>query len=615
MNTKSIFRTVKSIQINLFQNFSFWKSCLGFQAAFFLLLGAAVLPAQQRVNPLNADVGAAPLWETPIGDAVRGTPHLQASSAVLVSDGGSVKAFFMSGTPLWNFDARGTAVQHIARSYEAAAYVCNTDGVFMAINRVGRELWRLNLGKPILFPPVVGWDGRVFIPVDSTITCRTASGNSLWTLELGSPVAFAPVLDKTGSVATVLQNMDFVKISQFSHLERLRLDRLPVIIVSLLEGIQQSYVLFYSNGEMEKISFNDNAAEGGKLSRSKLGTLPAPPAAAASRGGQFTATLRDGRTLCLNSQGAVVWTRNSHEAVEEKGSGNIANEKAEMIWDERGIYAITIHGVSAYTQEGRRRFVFRLSTESSGVPGFSDEGLLYACGIDNVLRTYKIDSKPRTVPQSKYYGPEPEGNYGMGNPPPSPWAGDRSRYELPNQNTVYAEIEAAIKNGNIGRNEPAYVAYIMEMVGFFIGSPQSSQVRPLVRPEQRIKLIGLLALVGSRETIPFLWNIFDKDQEPAVRRACADAIGIIGVDPTGRSFYSYNFLLAPNNPSMDPQLVLAAASSIARLCRFSGPPLAGDGIRVLRYFTNLPSVPNQVKLQIRNEIDGLFREGLDQTLQ
>jgi outer membrane protein assembly factor BamB len=584
--------------------------------AFLLLASAVNLSAQQqRVDAINAPVGAAPMWETAIGDTIRGTPHLQAGSVVLVGENGSVRSFYMSSTPLWNFDARGTAVPHIARSYEAATYICSTDGILMAINRVGRELWRLRLDKPISYSPVVGWDGRVFITLDSTMTCRTASGNALWTLELDSPVAFAPVLDRTGSVATVLQNMDFVKVDQFSFLERIRLTRLPAMIVSLNEGSVQSYVLFYSSGEMEKIVYNDHSRAGSKLTKSNLRSLPAAPVAASSRGSQFVVTLRDGKTLCADAQGNILWSRNTHEAVEEKGSGNLAVGQAAMMYDERGIYTLTIRGVSAFTPEGRRRFVHRLSNECSGVPALSDEGILYACGRDNILRVYKIDAKPRTVPRSRFYGPEPEGTYGMGNPPPSPWVGDGSRYSDVNQDFVFAEMERVIKSGQIGKNEPIYVAYMMEMIGFFIGNPHYSPVRPAVKPPQRIRLIYLLAQVGSRETIPFLWNIFDKDPEPAVRRACADAIGVIGVDPTGRSFVSYNFLLSPNNPNMDPQLVLAATSSIAMLSRFSGPPLATDGIRVLRYFSNLPSIPNFVRAQIRNEIDGLFREGLDQPLQ
>ena len=588
---------------------------------FFILtvcifFSAVSLFSQQRIDPQKADVSAAPLWETPINDTIKGKPHTQASSVVLAGEGGSVKSFFMSGTPLWNFDARGEAVEYIARSYEAATYVCGKDGVFRAINRVGRELWFLNLGTAISHSPVTGWDGRVFIPVDSVVTCRTASGHSLWTVDLGSSIAYSPILDSTGSFATVLQNMDFVKLDQFSNEERIRLSRVPVMIVSLHEGERQSYVLMHQSGEMEKIYFDENAPEGNKLSRvSNFRSLPAPPAASASYIDQFAVILRDGRILCMDASGGVLWEKNTHEATAERGLGNLSVDQADIVFDERGVYAVTIRGVSAFSAEGRRRFVFRLSTTCSGIPGFSDEGLLYACGTDNILRVYKIDAKPRTVPQTRFYGPEPEGNYGMGNPPPSPWMGDNSRYEEANQDRMYAEIQSVIRNGQIGKNEPVYVAYMMEMIGFFLHNPQTSAVRPLVRPEQRIRLIYLLADVGSRETIQFLWNIFDRDPEPAVRRACADAIGYIGVDPTGRSFYSYNFLLSPNNPNIDSQLVLAAASSIARLCRFAGPPLAPEGIRILRYFSNLPSVPNYVKAQINNELDGLFREGLDQMIQ
>lgn len=586
-----------------------------FQLTIFFLAAFSLTAQQQRVDPSTVQVGAAPMWDTAIGDTIRGTPHLQASSVVLAGEKGSVNSYFMSGTHLWNFDARGTAVPYVARSYEAASYLCNTNGVFMAINRVGRELWRLNLGKPISYAPVVGWDGRVFISLDSRMTCRTASGNGLWTIELESPIAFQPVLDKMGSVATVLRNNDFVRISQFSHVERIRLNRLPVMIVSLLEENQQSYVLLHQGGEMEKIVYNAGAREGSMLSRTNFPSLPGQPVAAESRENQFVVTLRDGRTICLNAQGRTLWTKNSHEHAEEKGSGNLAQNQAKIMWDERGIYVITIRGVSAFSPEGRRRFVHRLSHESSGVPSISDEGLLYATGRDNVLRVYKIDAKPRTIPIIRFYGPEPEGSYGMGNPPPSPWMGDNSRYQDSSQDKVYEEMVAVIRSGQIGKNEPVYVAYMMEMIGFYIGYPQVSHVRPLVKPEQRVRLIELLALVGSRETIPYLWNIYDIDPEPAIKRACADAIGIIGVDPTGRSFFSYNYLLTPSNPAIDPQLVLAASSSIARLCRFSGPPLAPEGIRIMRYFSNLPSLPNSVKAQIRAELDGLFKEGYDKVIE
>jgi outer membrane protein assembly factor BamB len=253
--------------------------------------------------------------------------------------------------------------------------------------------------------------------------------------------------------------------------------------------------------------------------------------------------------------------------------------------------------------------------EASSVPAFSDEGMLYACGKDKLFYAYKLDDKPRTAPRSRYYGHEPEGSYGMGNPPPSPWFTDTHRFDDEHQLSMIDRIQAIINSGQIGEDEPQYVAYLMEMIAFFLNDPHFSRVRPNVRPPRHVEFIMLLGKVGSRETIPFLWNIFDKYHEPAVKSACAEAIGIIGVDPNGGTFESYNFLLAANNPNRDPQLLMSATSSIAALCRFSGPPLSGDGILLLRYFSNLSWAPNSIKAQIRQELDALYKDGLDSVMR
>ena len=588
-------------------------------SAFFPCLLAAQSQSSsasgtQRITASSMQVQAAPVWNHILDDTVQGQPYLQAESAVVACAGGSVMSFYMTGTPLWNFDRQDALTPFIARSVEGAAYVCNTSGVFRAVNRVGRELWRMTLEKQIDFPPVVGWDGRVFIPVGSKIYCRTAAGNSLWSIDLGSPMAVAPVLDHAGSFVTVLQNREFTRVSQFSTVEKIVLDRQPILIVSLKSGSQDSYVLFYPSGETEKIQFNERAARGRKLTRASFPSLPMVPSSAVSQKDQFAVTLQDGRVMLLNSDGRVLWTRNSHETTAERGSGNLLAGNASMVFDERGIYSLSTRGITAFAIDGRRRFIHKIA-ETSSVPGFSDEGILYACGKDKILYAYKLDSKQRTVPRSKYYGPEPEGTYGMGNPPPSPWSTDSRRYNDDQQDIMYTTIDRAISSGQIGEDEPVYVAYLMEMIGFFLNDPHYSRVRPAVKPPQRVALIRLLGKVGSRETVPFLWNIFDKDPEPSIKAACAEAIGTIGVDPKGSTFESYNFLLAANNPNRDPQLLMSATSSIAALCRFSGPPLSGEGILLLRYFSNLSWAPNSIKSQIRNELDALYREGIDRVIQ
>ncbi|MCL2472109.1 MAG: PQQ-binding-like beta-propeller repeat protein [Treponema sp.] len=595
----------------------------GMPLFFLLFLFPTLIPAQNqattgggspKISPLSMQVGAAPVWDQNLDDIVLGQPFLQAESAVLACAAGSIKSFYMTGTPLWSFDPQDAVTPFIARSVEGAAYICNSAGSFKAINRVGRELWRINLENPINFAPVVGWDGRVFIPVGSQIYCRTAAGHPLWSIDLGSPMSVAPLLDHAGSLATVLANRDFVRVNQFSTVERIKLDREPLLIVSLKSNILDTYVLFYPSGETELLRFNEKAPSGKKFSREKFPSLPAIPAAAASKGDQFTVTLQDGRVLLFNSGGQILWTGNSHETATEKGSANLDKSRAAMVFDERGIYVLTTKGATGFTADGRRRFILKFA-EASAIPALSEEGLLYVCGNDKYLHTYKVDTKQRNVPRSKYYGPNPEGSYGMGNPPPSPWSTDSQRYNDDQQALMYTQIEKAISSGQIGENEPAYTAYMIEMIGFFLNDPHYSKVRPAVKPPQRVALIKLLGKIGSRETVPFLWNIFDKDPEPSIKAACAEAIGQIGVDPNGSTFESYNFLLAASNPNRDPQLLMSATASIAALCRFSGPPLSAEGILLLRFFSNLNWAPNSIKAQIKNEIDALYREGVDKVIQ
>jgi len=580
---------------------------------FVLFLTLFCLPlglGAQSPGLFSMQVGAAPVWNQNLGDFVSGKPFLQTESVVVACAGGSVQSFYMSGTPLWDFDPGKALTPYIARSVEGAAYVCDESGSFWAVNRIGRELWRVNLGTPITYPPVVGWDGRVFIPVGSRLLCRTAAGHSLWGIDLGSPMAIAPSLDHSGSLAVVLQNRDFVRVNQFSTVDRVALDQLPLLVVSLKSSNEDSYVLFYQSGQMEKISFNEGAPRGNRLTRLGFPTLPVSPAAAAAKGDDFAVTLRDGRVLFMNRLGQVLWTGNSHEAAVEKGPANLDKNRADMIFDERGIYSISTRGATGFAPDGRRRLILKIE-EANSIPALSDEGILYVCGKDKVLYTYKLDSKPKNVPRSRYYGQEPPGTYGMGNPPPSPWVLHEDRFNDEMLDSMYARIEKAILSGQLGEDEPAYVAYMMEMIGFFLNDPHYSRVRPAVKPLQHVKLINLLGRVGSRETIPFLWNIFDRYPDPSVKSACAEAIGAIGVDPHGNTFLSYNFLLAANNPNRDPQLLLSATSSIAALSRFSGPPLSGDGIVLLRYFSNLTWAPNTIKNQIRRELDSLYREGLD----
>lgn len=575
--------------------------------------------AGSRINPRDAEVSSAPLWEREINDTVRGQPFLQAESVVVAPQSGSIKSWSMYGTELWSFDPRGEASPHTSRSPEGTTYVGTMAGDFMAVNRVGRELWRINLGKPLSFPPVIGWDGRLFIPVESLVICRTASGLPLWTIDLGSPAAMPPVLDHAGGIATYLENHDFIRVNHLGAVARVRLENQPAIIVPLLEagaspGIHtpgNSYLLLYQSGEAEYVKL-DLSGNTDVLVRNRLARLPASPVSAAGHQGEAAVTIKDGRVFLVNPAGRMAWTGNSHETAAEKGSANLNAPNTAMTFDERGIFVMTRNGVTAFTSGGRRRWLFRYP-ETSAVSALSNEGLIYACGSDNIIRTYKIDNQARNLPRSMY-GPDPEGTYGLGSPPPSPWARRDDRFDESHVKWMTEEIEKATSQGNVGENEPLYVAYLMEMIGYFLNNPHGSLVRAPIKVPQRIEFLRLLSRMGSRETIRFLVTIYNRDPEPSIKSACCEAIGRIGVDPKGEAVQAYSFLLSRDNANRDSQTLLSASDSIAALCRFSGPPLAADGILLLTQIARFPDFRSDVKKRAQDQLNALRIEGLDKPI-
>ena len=156
------------------------------------------LPAQSiltevtSAQQLTADQAS---WKQALAGVVIGRPVAQVESVVTATDGGSIKSYSSYGVPLWDYYASGRLSPHISRSREGTTYICRVNGRFIAINRAGRELWALELGSPLTYPVLIGWDGRLFIFTQGKITCMTAAGYVLWSRTLGKKIVIAPFMD------------------------------------------------------------------------------------------------------------------------------------------------------------------------------------------------------------------------------------------------------------------------------------------------------------------------------------------------------------------------------------------------------------------------------------
>ena len=567
---------------------------LKFLALFFLYSGL-----QAQVDFYTT----APLWRQALGGSVIGNPVAQVESVVVATDGGNLRAYSSQGTHLWDYFAGGRITPFISRSREGTSYIGRVNGILTAVNRSGRPIWRLNLGDPIVFPVLIGWDGRLFVFTDRRVVCMTAAGFVLWSRTFENRTVLRPVRDNAGGIILVKEDGEIIRLDPFGNMFSFMPEAggIPVAAAPVeVEGRGHGILLLYENNRLELVFPASGSAEPGRIAETLGGgLLPAPPLAAVGRRNEAAVLLRDGRValICVNDQ-RLLWTEASHIMPGELPN-RPGQEDLDFFYDERGIYILTRTGATGFTSDGRRLWTIRLRGATS-LPAFGDDGILYSGGAGWILYAYRLEDRARLT--YFVHGGMLEGDYGTGNPGPSSWANYPFRFEERALEERFTEIRAAIRNGNVGAMEKEYVAWLMETAGSYIMSP-----RPVIQPpvfvRHRVMATSLLAYIGSRETIPFLANLFTRDPEPLVRSAAAEAIGRIGVDPDGHALRAFqNAIISPAR-TVDEALLIAIASATGALCRFSGPPLSDVGVRLLTVLmgNHRPSaVRNRAERELRS---------------
>jgi outer membrane protein assembly factor BamB len=542
-----------------------------------------------------------PFWRQALGGAAQGTPAAQAESVVMIVEGGNLKAYSWQGRPLWDYFARGRLMPFVSRSREGASYICRTNGVLVALNRAGRELWQIRLGEQLSFQPLIGWDGRLFIFTAKKIRCFTASGFPLWSMDLEKKISLAPVLDAQGGFFLAFEDGQFLKVDAFGSSFSADLPEAPVAALELKLKKEDSHsiLFFYPKGNMEL--FNP-----ANETREPLKGAPHPviPLKAASRGANAVFLTRDGKLAFLSmDERKILWNGNTHL---DTAAVNASGFEATMLWDERGIYLMSKEGAAAFAENGDRLWIIRIRG-AAALPSFSDEGVLYSGGADWILYAYRLEERVKAQ-KRVLYGPAPEGDYGTGLQRPGLYAGDYFRFNEEWIAKSFDEIGAAIRKGEIGAKEKDYASRLMDIAGSGLNAPRLGigPAQPDVFVRRRVEALRLLSFFGSRETVPFLADLFARENDAVVKAAAAEALGRIGVDPEGLALTAFSNAIFPPSPLRDEHALTKVAQASGALCRFSGPPLSAAGIHILTALSGIESPP-AVRAQAERELKTLRR--------
>jgi outer membrane protein assembly factor BamB len=272
----------------------------------------------------------------------------------------------------------------------------------------------------------------------------------------------------------------------------------------------------------------------------------------------------------------ILWSAETH-------TGTIGPEDVKLICNDWIICALSKTGITGFSENGEKSLSFNLRNISS-LPALSEDGSLYAGGNDWILYAYQTEDN---VDNEKKAGQRSAGgnvrkSYGTADPRLPTLEQYPYLFEENEISQDLKLINRFTRSGDTGEYERLTVAYLMEIAtGLREHTLPRSRGGAPISPHYRVEALRLLGYLGSRETIPFLAHICLVDPEPAARAAAANAIGRIGVDPEGIAFRAFTSLIYPPSPTPDDQVLLAIASAIGSICRFSGPPLSETGAKLL----------------------------------
>ncbi|PKL23664.1 MAG: hypothetical protein CVV47_12660 [Spirochaetae bacterium HGW-Spirochaetae-3] len=518
--------------------------------ALSMLLAAA--PCFGQDPPPDTMAEADTLFRFPVGGVVTAGPVIAAGRAWLLSDSRTLYVLTVDGVAIGKRVLPDRRAPFIACDGYGRAVVSEGSAGIALVNKAGQEVWRADLGAAPASAPAFASDGRVFVAAGTSLLTFAPNGTRLWLDALPAAPSAPIVIGPGGGPAIGLADGSVCLYPPDGGVSAtLALGSAPVALAASSDRLAAAL----SDGRV--VVYRPLGVESGADELPDAARLGSRPIGLAYCSDGFYALGANGTLLAIDADGRERWRIDV-----PIGSGQALLEAFE----DR-VVVLTKAAVRSYGADGEIYRTLRLSNAVS-MPAMAPSGAVFAGGADWILYAYRFE-RPLSAADAPSISP-------LDYEAISAVAREESYWSIaPYDDSIVMErldyIENSIGSSTISgesRNSSLYLAAVaLGMMEAPFGSGPAAAGPSPRGPLPRIAACGLLGRMGLPQAVPILVDVFERDPEPAVQAAAAQAVAKIGLDPEGRALGAF---ARATERRLDSRTAAAVIDAIDGLYRASG---------------------------------------------
>jgi len=562
-----------------------------------------------------------PNWQRVAGGDPVAQPVITNYGFVMILDGRTIASVSKEGHLLWESGIPGGKPSpFIEIGKNDFIFTVSGNSTLTAFNPSGLKLWTTTAPNKIISKPLQGFDGRIFIQMENSITCYGINGVEKWTTSVGLAANFPLLQLQDGSILHIQQKTingcsTALRISPFGDiLEEITFTGKIIEAEESENGI----ILLFSDGaagccsSMNNISRSTWVLPTGTLStnHSKI-LISEDKKTCAFLSGEGSET----NIVILNHKDGTISARFKTNINSSNLSYANFDSDTIILCDKKNIAGFNIDGKTLFstTNPSKKDWSYLLFLENGYIVVFerntwitSAYRITQKIGNKKNIDTNKLLKKKNydffTTEAAKKIGITTETSNLFGKTIPE---------------NLYTQIKTGITTYQYGIEEAIWIGALklecnqiinryMKKAGNFL--KETSTVDSNLPYYQEILM--LLPYFGSDTFNKTLASIIQKETNSSLLETAIKTAGFIGYDPEGVLLTSIQQTLYKKNSLSNTRFSIQICDAVFEICKFMGKPaLLKQGKQILSYILNQTS-DNKAKIHATITLEKIIALGM-----